>query len=216
MGKSQMLRSVVNLAPRGVYVCGNTSTTSGLTVTVVRDGKNDFALEAGALVLADQGLCCIDEFDKMGSEHNSLLEAMEQQSVSVAKAGIVCNLAARCTVLAAANPVGGHYDRSKTVAENLRIAQPLLSRFDIIFILMDNPDQERDHLISEHVIDLHIRGNSSALGGGGGPGGSSEDEWGKRKRRREQKDQAIELSLSAWTKQKSLAQRLALTKEQAQ
>lgn len=154
LGKSQMLKAVSNIAPRGVYVCGNTTTTAGLTVTVVREASGDFALEAGALVLGDRGVCCIDEFDKMGADHGALLEAMEQQSVSVAKAGMLCNLSARTTVIAAANPVGGHYDRSKTVCENLKIALPLLSRFDLCFILVDNPDEERDRFISEHVMAM--------------------------------------------------------------
>lgn len=154
LGKSQMLKAMVNIAPRGVYVCGNTSSTAGLTVTVVREASGDFALEAGALVLGDRGLCCIDEFDKMGAEHGALLEAMEQQSVSVAKAGLVCNLSARTTVLAAANPVGGHYDRSRTVCENLKIALPLLSRFDLVFILVDKADEARDRFISEHVMKM--------------------------------------------------------------
>lgn len=151
LGKSQMLKGFCNIAPRGVYVCGNTSSIAGLTVTVVREATGDFALEAGALVLGDGGVCCIDEFDKMGTEHGALLEAMEQQSVSVAKAGLLCNLSARTTVLAAANPVGGHYDRAKTVCENLKIALPLLSRFDLVFILMDKADAARDRFISEHI-----------------------------------------------------------------
>eukprot|EP00457_Paulinella_chromatophora_P001820 gb/GEZN01001822.1/.p1 GENE.gb/GEZN01001822.1/~~gb/GEZN01001822.1/.p1 ORF type:complete len:773 (+),score=94.11 gb/GEZN01001822.1/:218-2536(+) len=156
LGKSQMLRAVSRLAPRGVYVCGNTTTNSGLTVTLVREGRSgDYALEAGALVLADQGMCCIDEFDKISADQNALLEAMEQQSVSIAKAGICSSLAARCSVVAAANPVGGHYDRSKTVAENLKMSTPLLSRFDIIFILFDSPDARRDEMLSEHVIAIH-------------------------------------------------------------
>jgi DNA helicase MCM8 len=154
LGKSQMLKAFSNIAPRGVYVCGNTTTTAGLTVTVVREASGDFALEAGALVLGDMGVCCIDEFDKMGADHGALLEAMEQQSVSVAKAGMLCNLSARTTVIAAANPVGGHYDRSKTVCENLKIALPLLSRFDLVFILVDNPDEARDRFISEHVMAM--------------------------------------------------------------
>jgi len=156
LGKSQLLTAVSHVAPRGVYVCGNTTTASGLTVTVVRDGSSgDYSLEAGALVLADQGTCFIDEFDKMKHEHQALLEAMEQQSISIAKAGIVCNLPARCSVIAAANPVGGHYNRAKTVSENLKISPALLSRFDLIFILLDRPDRQRDELLSNHVMNLH-------------------------------------------------------------
>ena len=153
VGKSQMLRAASCLAPRSVYICGNTTTTSGLTVTVVREhGTGDYALEAGALVLGDRGVCCIDEFDKMGADHQALLEGMEQQSVSVAKAGLVCNLSARTTVLAAANPVSGHYDKAKTVCENLRMSAALLSRFDLVFVVLDRPDASQDRHISEHVM----------------------------------------------------------------
>ncbi|XP_066280875.1 DNA helicase MCM8-like [Branchiostoma lanceolatum] len=155
LGKSQMLQAVSNVAPRGVYVCGNTTTASGLTVTLSRDSASgDFALEAGALVLADQGCCCIDEFDKMTNQHQALLEAMEQQSISLAKAGIVCSLPARTSILAAANPVGGHYNKAKTVAENLKMGSALLSRFDLVFILLDNPDEDLDSMLSEHVMAL--------------------------------------------------------------
>uniref|UniRef100_A0A7S1T7Z7 DNA helicase n=1 Tax=Compsopogon caeruleus TaxID=31354 RepID=A0A7S1T7Z7_9RHOD len=155
LGKSQMLRAVSAIAPRGVYVCGGTSTTAGLTVAVSREpGSGDFSLEAGALVLGDQGICCVDEFDKMNADHHSLLEAMEQQSVSVAKAGILCNLSARTGVVAAANPVGGHYTKLKTVCENLKISSALLSRFDLVFVMVDKPDGNRDRCITDHVLNM--------------------------------------------------------------
>ncbi|XP_035865471.1 DNA helicase MCM8 isoform X3 [Phyllostomus discolor] len=155
LGKSQMLQAVCSVAPRGVYVCGNTTTTSGLTVTLSKDSSSgDFALEAGALVLGDQGICGIDEFDKMGSQHQALLEAMEQQSISLAKAGMVCSLPARTSIIAAANPVGGHYNKAKTVSENLKMGSALLSRFDLVFILLDTPNEDHDHLLSEHVIAI--------------------------------------------------------------
>lgn len=171
LGKSQLLTAVSHVAPRGVYVCGSATTASGLTVTVVRDvSTGDYSLEAGALVLADQGTCCIDEFDKMKHEHQALLEAMEQQSISIAKAGIVCNLPARCSVIAAANPVGGHYNRAKTVSENLKISPALLSRFDLIFILLDRPDRKRDELLSEHVMNLH-----NGFNNGNGDAGNRRD-----------------------------------------
>ena len=159
LGKSQLLQAAANVAPRGVYVCGNTTTTSGLTVTLTKDGSGsgDYALEAGALVLGDRGCCCIDEFDKMTSQHQALLEAMEQQSISLAKAGIICSLPARTSILAAANPVGGHYNKAKTVSENLKMGSALLSRFDLVFILLDKPDEERDQLLSEHVMLMHYR-----------------------------------------------------------
>ncbi|GLD69643.1 DNA helicase MCM8, partial [Lates japonicus] len=164
LGKSQMLQAVCNVAPRGIYVCGNSTSTTGLTVNLSRDaGTGDYALEAGALVLADQGLCCIDEFDKLGSQQQALLEAMEQQSVSLAKAGIVSSLPARTSVVAAANPVGGHYNRGKTVSENLKMGSALLSRFDVVFLLLDIPDESHDRRLSEHVMANRVgRGRTSS------------------------------------------------------
>ncbi|CAG9137206.1 unnamed protein product [Plutella xylostella] len=143
------------LPPTGVYVCGASASAGGLTVSLGREAGGDFALEAGALVLADQGVCCVDELDKMVSHHSSLLEAMEQRRVSVAKGGVVCSLAARATLLAAANPRHGTYQRSKTVAENLKMSSALLSRFDLVFILLDQPDEKMDAMLSEHVLALH-------------------------------------------------------------
>ncbi|KAH9671837.1 putative DNA helicase MCM8 [Citrus sinensis] len=157
LGKSQLLQAAAAVSPRGIYVCGNATTKAGLTVAVVKDSvTNDYAFEAGAMVLADSGLCCIDEFDKMSAEHQALLEAMEQQCVSVAKAGLVASLSARTSVLAAANPVGGHYNRAKTVNENLKMSAALLSRFDLVFILLDKPDELLDKRVSEHIMSCNI------------------------------------------------------------
>jgi DNA helicase MCM8 len=108
------------LKTKGVYVCGTSSTQSGLTVTLHKDKDGEFMLDAGALVMAHQGCCCIDEFDKMVSQQQVLLEAMEQQCVSIAKGGIMASIPARTCIIAAANPVGGHYNKAKTVAENLK------------------------------------------------------------------------------------------------
>uniref|UniRef100_A0A6Q2WQ01 DNA helicase MCM8 n=1 Tax=Esox lucius TaxID=8010 RepID=A0A6Q2WQ01_ESOLU len=158
--------AVCNVAPRGIYVCGNTTSTSGLTVTLSREaGSGDYSLEAGALVLGDQGLCCIDEFDKLGQQQQALLEAMEQQTISLAKAGLVCSLPARTSVIAAANPVGGHYNRAKTVSENLKMGSALLSRFDVVFLLLDVPDESHDRKLSEHVMAVRSGkgGASSAM-----------------------------------------------------
>ncbi|CAA7013000.1 unnamed protein product [Microthlaspi erraticum] len=163
LGKSQLLQAASAISPRGIYVCGNATTKAGLTVAVVKDSMtNDYAFEAGAMVLADGGLCCIDEFDKMTNEHQALLEAMEQQCVSVAKAGLVASLSARTSVIAAANPVGGHYNRAKTVNENLKMSAALLSRFDLVFILLDKPDELLDKQVSEHIMSLHSGGGETS------------------------------------------------------
>lgn len=152
LGKSQLLSAVATVAPRSVFVGANTSTAAGLTATLHQEGgPGEYALEAGALVLADQGCCCIDEFDKL-TEHRVLLDVMEQQVVNVAKAGVVCSLPARTSILAAANPVGGHYNHDKTISQNIKLDEALLSRFDLIFILLDRPDQEIDRYLSEQIL----------------------------------------------------------------
>ena len=124
-----MLQSCADVAPRSVYVTATGATTTGLTVSISKGAGSEFVMEAGALVLADQGCCCIDEFDKMPNQHPALLEAMEQQSVSLAKAGLCCSVPAQTAILAAANPVGGHYNKAKTVSENLKLNPALLSRY---------------------------------------------------------------------------------------
>jgi DNA helicase MCM8 len=156
LGKSQMLTSVSKLAPRSVFVCGSYSSAAGLTVSIQKEqGSNDYTLEAGALVLANNGIACIDELDKMPNDLDALLEAMEQQQISVAKAGIVCNLPAKATILAAANPAHGHYDKTKTISENLKMSTALLSRFDLIFVLLDKPNAQKDEKISAHIFAQH-------------------------------------------------------------
>ncbi|CAK9824086.1 DNA helicase MCM8 [Anthophora retusa] len=156
LGKSQLLQVCAQIAVKGVYVCGNSSTTSGLAITLSKENKsNNFTLEPGALVLADRGCCCIDEFDKMCKQYAVLLEAMEQESVSVAKSGIICSLPTRTSILAAANPVSGRFNRSKTVMQNLKMNTPLLSRFDLIFFLLDEPNEHADDLLCKHVMSIH-------------------------------------------------------------
>ncbi|XP_076281177.1 DNA helicase MCM8-like isoform X2 [Lasioglossum baleicum] len=162
LGKSQMLQACSRVATKGVYVCGNSSTSSGLTITLTRENKsNNFALEPGALVLADRGCCCIDEFDKMSKQHSALLESMEQQSVSIAKSGIICSLPTRTSILAAANPIGGRFNRSKTVIQNLKMSPPLLSRFDLVFLLLDEPNKHIDDLLCKHVMSIHTGSNGN-------------------------------------------------------
>eukprot|EP00536_Pseudo-nitzschia_multiseries_P013909 jgi/Psemu1/213178/e_gw1.629.38.1 len=165
MGKSQMLLAATQLASRSVYVGGNTASTTGLTVTLTKEEGGETGIEAGALVLADQGVACIDELDKC-KHLDGLLEAMEQQCVSIAKAGVVASLPARCSIVAAANPKHGSYNMSKSVAENLNMARPILSRFDLVFILRDRFDKDQDRLVSSNIMNLYRKPNATGTTGG--------------------------------------------------
>ncbi|MCL2172058.1 MAG: minichromosome maintenance protein MCM [Nitrososphaerota archaeon] len=159
--KSQMLQYVSRIAPRGLYTSGRGTTAAGLTAAVVREKGGSMSLEAGALVLADKGIACIDEMDKMRPEDRvAIHEAMEQHTVSVAKGGIVATLNARTSVLAAANPSLGRYEPNRTVAENISLPVTILSRFDLIFVLRDVPNKETDNKMSEHILEIHRRGIS--------------------------------------------------------
>lgn len=156
IGKSQMLKYVSKLAPRSIYTSGKGTTGAGLTAAAVRDELGGWSLEAGALVLGDQGNVCVDELDKMRSEDRSALhEALEQQTISIAKAGIMATLNSRCSVLAAANPKFGRFDRYKSVAEQINLPSPILSRFDLTFVIEDKPDIENDRELAQHILKIH-------------------------------------------------------------
>jgi len=161
--KSQLLQYVARVAPRGLYTSGRGTTAAGLTAAVLRERAGGMTLEAGALVLADKGVAAIDEIDKMRPEDRvAIHEAMEQQTVSIAKGGIVATLNARTSILAAANPALGRYDPYRTVAENVPLPVTILSRFDLIFVLRDVPEKELDTKMSEHILDIHRTGATPA------------------------------------------------------
>lgn len=157
LGKSQILQYASKASPRGIYTMGRGSTAAGLTAAVIKNPKGGFTLEAGAMVLVDKGLCCIDELEKMRDEDRGAIHpAMEQQVVSIAKGGIIAELNARCAVLAAANPTLGRYNTYQNIAENIsNLPVTLLSRFDLIFVLRDLPETAKDEKISSHVLNLH-------------------------------------------------------------
>ena len=156
IGKSQILKYVSKLAPRGIYTSGKGTSGVGLTAAAVRDDLGGWSLEAGALVLGDKGNVCVDELDKMREEDRSAIhEALEQQTISIAKAGIMATLNSRCSVLAAANPKFGRFDRYKSIAEQIDLPSPILSRFDLIFIIEDKPNAERDHDLAGHILKIH-------------------------------------------------------------
>ncbi|HML03928.1 MAG TPA: minichromosome maintenance protein MCM [Candidatus Bathyarchaeia archaeon] len=159
--KSQLLQYVGRIAPRGLYTSGRGTTAAGLTAAVLRERGGGMSLEAGALVLADKGVACIDEIDKMRPEDRvAIHEAMEQHTVSVAKGGIVATLNARTAIVAAANPALGRYDPYRNVAENITLPITILSRFDLIFVLKDVPEKETDAKMSEHILELHRMGTA--------------------------------------------------------
>lgn len=155
--KSQLLKFVEKAAPVSIYTSGKGSSAAGLTASVQRDqSTREFYLEGGAMVLADGGVVCIDEFDKMREEDRvAIHEAMEQQTISIAKAGITTILNARTSVLAAANPIFGRYDDMKTPGENIDFQTTILSRFDMIFIVKDEHSREKDETMAKHVLGLH-------------------------------------------------------------
>ncbi|KAG7705281.1 hypothetical protein KL950_003717 [Ogataea haglerorum] len=161
--KSQLLKFVEKVSPISLYTSGKGSSAAGLTASVQRDPTTrDFYLEGGAMVLADGGVVCIDEFDKMRDEDRvAIHEAMEQQTISIAKAGITTVLNSRTSVLAAANPIFGRYDDMKSPGENIDFQTTILSRFDMIFIVKDEHNQQRDEAIAHHVMNIHTNGGSA-------------------------------------------------------
>merc|ERR1719253_1570172 len=163
LAKSQFLKYIEQTFPRAVYTTGKGASAVGLTAAVTRNEHGDFCLEGGAMVLADDGICLIDEFDKMNDQdRTSIHEAMEQQTISISKAGIVATLQARCAVVAVANPTEGRYDAQRTFSQNVNLSDPILSRFDVLCVLRDEADAVQDECLADHVVCSHIRSHPDA------------------------------------------------------
>lgn len=161
IAKSQLLRYMTKISPRGIYTSGKSSTSAGLTATAIKDDLGDgrWTIEAGALVLADKGIAAVDEMDKMNDEDKSALhEAMEQQTISVAKAGVMASLKSRCSLLAAANPKDGRFNKYDAISPQINLTPALMSRFDLIFVLTDDPNKVRDEQIAEHILKSNYAG----------------------------------------------------------